>query len=66
MKSAFEAAHKSRFGFVDEAKQLVVEAISVEAIGGGAKFTEAGCFHDIPHPRPPHADDALLFSGSLA
>src|SRR5262249_18537460 len=40
MKSAFEAAHKSRFGFVDESKELVVEAVSVEAIGGGAKFAE--------------------------
>ena len=40
MKSAFEAAHKSRFGFIDESKELVVEAVSVEAVGGGTKFTE--------------------------
>jgi 5-oxoprolinase (ATP-hydrolysing) len=40
MKSAFEAAHKARFGFIDESKDLVVEAVSVEAVGGGAKFTE--------------------------
>jgi 5-oxoprolinase (ATP-hydrolysing) len=40
MKAAFEAAHRSRFGFVDPAKELVVEAVSVEAIGGGAKFNE--------------------------
>jgi 5-oxoprolinase (ATP-hydrolysing) len=40
MKAAFEAAHKARFGFIDETKTLVVEAVSVEAIGGGAKFTE--------------------------
>src|SRR5262245_16707819 len=40
MKSAFEAAHKSRFGFIDESKELVVEAVSVEAVGGGAKFSE--------------------------
>ena len=31
MKSAFEAAHKSRFGFIDESKEMVVEAVSVEA-----------------------------------
>src|SRR6476620_5984785 len=30
MKSAFEAAHKSRFGFIDESKELVDEAVSVE------------------------------------
>ena len=41
LKSAFEAAHKARFGFIDQAKELVVEAVSVEAVGGGAKFSEA-------------------------
>src|SRR5262245_53515734 len=40
IKSDFEAAHKSRFGFIDDSKELVVEAVSVEAVGGGAKFTE--------------------------
>jgi len=40
LKSAFEAAHKARFGFIDQAKELVVEAVSVEAVGGGAKFSE--------------------------
>jgi 5-oxoprolinase (ATP-hydrolysing) len=40
MQSAFETAHKARFGFIDPSKSLVVEAVSVEAIGGGAKFSE--------------------------
>jgi 5-oxoprolinase (ATP-hydrolysing) len=40
MKSSFESAHKARFGFVDQTKDLVVEAVSVEAVGGGAKFAE--------------------------
>ena len=40
MKRAFEKAHKARFGFIDRAKQVVVEAVSVEAVGGGAKFNE--------------------------
>ncbi|MBI2713463.1 MAG: hydantoinase B/oxoprolinase family protein [Rhizobiales bacterium] len=40
MKRAFETAHKARFGFIDRKKQMVVEAVSVEAIGGGAKFNE--------------------------
>ncbi|HVY59102.1 MAG TPA: hydantoinase B/oxoprolinase family protein [Xanthobacteraceae bacterium] len=38
--SAFEKAHKARFGFVDRSKEIVVEAVSVEAIGGGARFRE--------------------------
>jgi 5-oxoprolinase (ATP-hydrolysing) len=41
MKAAFQAAHKARFGFMDEAKPLVIEAVEVEAVGGGAKFEEA-------------------------
>jgi 5-oxoprolinase (ATP-hydrolysing) len=40
LKTAFEAAHRARFGFVDETKALVVEAVSIEAVGGGAKFSE--------------------------
>ena len=40
MKTAFERAHKAQFGFIDRAKALVIEAVSVEAIGGGATFRE--------------------------
>ena len=41
MQSSFERAHKARFGFIDRNKQLVIEAMSVEAVGGGAKFKES-------------------------
>lgn len=40
MTGAFEAAHLARFGFIDRTKSLVVEAVSVEAIGGGTALTE--------------------------
>ena len=40
MRRAFESAHKSRFGFIDRAKTIVVEAVSVEATGGAARFIE--------------------------
>jgi 5-oxoprolinase (ATP-hydrolysing) len=40
MKSGFERAHKAQFGFIDRSKDLVVEAVSVEAVGGGATFRE--------------------------
>jgi len=40
MQRAFEKAHKARFGFIDRTKQMVVEAVSVEAVGGGVKFSE--------------------------
>ncbi|MCX7341064.1 MAG: hydantoinase B/oxoprolinase family protein [Hyphomicrobiales bacterium] len=40
MRAAFEAQHKSRFGFTDASKSLVIEAVEVEAVGGGARFAE--------------------------
>ena len=40
MRRAFESAHKSRFGFVDRAKAIAIEAVSVEAVGGAARLRE--------------------------
>jgi 5-oxoprolinase (ATP-hydrolysing) len=40
MRRAFEQAHKSRFGFIDPTKEIVVEAVNVEATGGAAGFEE--------------------------
>jgi 5-oxoprolinase (ATP-hydrolysing) len=39
-RAAFERAHEARFGFIDRTKSLVLEAVSVEAVGGGARFKE--------------------------
>jgi 5-oxoprolinase (ATP-hydrolysing) len=53
LRAAFEAAHKARFGFIDPAKALVVEAVSVEAVGGGAKFSESKLTAtEVPLPAP--------------
>jgi 5-oxoprolinase (ATP-hydrolysing) len=40
MQLWFHAHHRQRFGFRDPKRQVILEAISVEAIGGGAKFSE--------------------------
>ncbi|MGO9419583.1 hydantoinase B/oxoprolinase family protein [Roseiarcus sp.] len=40
MRRAFEKAHKSRFGFIDRTKAVVIEAVSAEAVGGAARFAE--------------------------
>jgi 5-oxoprolinase (ATP-hydrolysing) len=61
MKSAFEAAHRARFGFIDESKELVVEAVSVEAVGGGAKFAEPKA-ERTEAPLPAPATTARFFS----
>jgi 5-oxoprolinase (ATP-hydrolysing) len=41
MTAAFEKLHRKQFGFVFENKPLIVEAIEVEAVGGGADIEEA-------------------------
>ncbi|MGR9225225.1 hydantoinase B/oxoprolinase family protein [Rhizobium leguminosarum] len=35
LKQSFEVAHKSRFGFVDHDKPMIVETLAIEAVGGG-------------------------------
>ena len=40
MRRAFEKAHRARFGFVDRAKAIVIEAVSAEAVGGAARLAE--------------------------
>jgi 5-oxoprolinase (ATP-hydrolysing) len=62
LQGAFEAAHKSRFGFIDESKELVVEAVSIEAIGGGAKFTEP-VLEITAKPLPAPARMTRFYSG---
>ena len=41
LRSRFETAHRARFGFMDSTKPIVIEAIHVEAIGGGSGYDEA-------------------------
>jgi 5-oxoprolinase (ATP-hydrolysing) len=50
MRRGFESAHKSRFGFIDREKALVIEAVSVEAVGGAARLVER--VHPTPSPAP--------------
>ena len=45
MRRAFESAHKSRFGFIDRDKAIVIEAVSAEAVGGAARLAERTCTH---------------------
>jgi len=62
MQSAFEKAHKARFGFIDRSKEIVIEAVSVEAIGGGARFRERKkTARRTPAPKP--ARRTRFFSG---
>ncbi|MGZ5854641.1 MAG: hydantoinase/oxoprolinase family protein, partial [Xanthobacteraceae bacterium] len=59
---AFEKMHKARFGFIDRSKQLVIEAVSVEAVGGGAKFREKA-IATRRRKLPPPAQRTRFYSG---
>jgi 5-oxoprolinase (ATP-hydrolysing) len=50
MRAAFEAAHRKRFGFADDGRALVIEAVSVEAVapGYGVAEPEVTIVNDTP------------------
>ena len=54
MRALFEMGHQQRFGFISPEKDIEIEAVEVEAVGGGALIEE----HDIavadaaPLPEP--------------
>jgi 5-oxoprolinase (ATP-hydrolysing) len=64
LQSAFEAAHKARFGFIDPTKALVVEAISVEAVGGGAEFSEPVLATTMAVPPAPNRRTRFFSAGT--
>jgi 5-oxoprolinase (ATP-hydrolysing) len=59
MRRAFERAHKQRFGFIDRAKGLVIEAVSAEAVGGASRVGERA--RKAPPPRAPKPARATRF-----
>ncbi|GGC80215.1 hydantoinase B/oxoprolinase family protein [Chelatococcus reniformis] len=61
LKDAFEDAHRRRFGFIDAAKALVVEAVEVEAVGGGARLPQAPRAEPVAG-RPAVARSTRVFS----
>ena len=62
MQRAFEKAHKAQFGFIDRSKELVIEAVSVEAVGGAARFREK-TLKTTRAKRPAPARRTRFFSG---
>jgi 5-oxoprolinase (ATP-hydrolysing) len=52
MTASFEQAHRSRFGFIDRTRHLSIEAVSVEAVGGGQEAEEPdhAVFPGLPEP----------------
>jgi 5-oxoprolinase (ATP-hydrolysing) len=54
MRALFEIAHQQRFGFISPEKDIEIEAIEVEAAGGGAPIEERGVGEsgEVPSPQP--------------
>jgi len=57
----FEAHHRAQFGFVSPDKSIVIEAIEVESIGGGASADEPR--YDLRDAHAPVHERARLFTG---
>jgi 5-oxoprolinase (ATP-hydrolysing) len=62
IQSAFEAAYRQRFAFLMKERALVVEAVSVEAVGAGDAPAEAVQATAAPAAAPV-AETVRLFSG---
>ncbi|MDE1173430.1 MAG: hydantoinase B/oxoprolinase family protein [Parvibaculaceae bacterium] len=58
VRTAFEQAHRQRFGFIAEARSMVVEALSVEAIGEDARAGETPV--EISGELPPPEPDTIV------
>ena len=54
MRALFEMAHQQRFGFISPEKDIEIEAVEVEAVGGGALIaeTDASAAEEAPPPEP--------------
>ena len=61
MRASFEAIHRTRFGFADEGRALVIEAVSVEAIAPGEGIDEREAL--IEESRPAPSTRTRFFSG---
>ena len=61
---AFEAAYRQRFAFLMPGRPLVIEAVSVEALGEGERFDQRAAGDAGPTHRPvPHATVAMYADG---
>ena len=62
MLSDFEEAHRRRFGFVARERRLVVEALSVEAIGATEADIDPEVASPVSHEEPTLRDQMRMYS----
>ena len=64
MRALFEIAHQSRFGFISPEKDIEIEAIEVEAKGGGEPIGEPELSIKVAAPAKPHSMTKMFTLGS--
>jgi 5-oxoprolinase (ATP-hydrolysing) len=64
MRALFEIAHQKRFGFISPEKDIEIEAIEVEAKGGGEPIAEPEFSIKVAAPAKPHVTTRLFTGGS--
>jgi 5-oxoprolinase (ATP-hydrolysing) len=62
MRVLFEIAHQQRFGFISPEKEIEIEAVEVEAIGGGALVEEEAVADAKERPAPDPYTRADVFT----
>ncbi len=66
VRAEFETAYRQRFAFLMPERTLVIEAVSVEAVGAGERFLEArGGEQPAAHVPPPDAQVRMHSQGWL-
>jgi len=63
LRDRFETLHRQRYGFSDATKGLVLEAIAIEAIGGGADIESQDAAQSADQLEPPVAQRRIYSEG---
>ncbi|MGH6791469.1 MAG: hydantoinase B/oxoprolinase family protein [Methyloceanibacter sp.] len=63
MRARFEKAHLQRFGFVSPEKEIEIEAVEVEAIGGGETIEGLKPSAKFKKSLEPHAETEIFTGG---
>jgi 5-oxoprolinase (ATP-hydrolysing) len=63
MRALFEIAHQQRFGFISPEKDIEIDAIEVEARGGGETIAEPDLAAQTFKPASPHAETRMFTLG---
>ena len=65
METAFHTAHHGQFGFTDPARNMIVEAIELEAVGGTEIVSEEEIPAQPPDALPAEIDRVSAFVGGV-